>query len=99
MATNNTGIAWCDMPFTDVILFVLEDVWSPYKCVRMTKVMADGRTLQEMVLDEHKFDIAQQMTLENRQTPLKVHGSCLMSPWPHLLMANAYVFVRVQEGK
>jgi hypothetical protein len=99
MPNNTTGVACCDMPFTDVILMVLEDVYRPFKLVPITKVVADGRTLHQMVRQEHGFDIGEFLTIESRHTAVLVDGSCLIAPWPHLLMANAYIFLRVQEGK
>ena len=70
-----------------------EDHCAPFKVVGITKVMADGRTLQEMVREEHGFDIGQQMTSENRETPVIVDG------WLSGGTCHAYMFLRIQEGK
>jgi hypothetical protein len=92
MATTRHVIC-SDRPFNQVIVMLMEAECAPFKVVDITKLMADGRTLQHLVREEHGFDIAQHLTPKNRLTAVVVSG------WLSGGTAHAYIFVRIQLGK
>jgi hypothetical protein len=78
---------------------VCEDVYRPFHLVANNKVMCHGPSLKETVLRLSGFNICQPLTSQHRATGVAIDGSHLMEAWPHGVMATAYMFLRIQEGK
>jgi hypothetical protein len=89
----NNGPSCSNRPFTQVIVMLMEAECAPFMLVDTKKLMADGRTLQHLVRQEHGFNIAHHLTRENRLTAVVVSGTF------GGITAHAYIFVRIQLGK